>query len=191
MLHRRLRHLGWVALIALCLAFVVLYLRNFGDRIDRLEARGDAYAALADEAARQAELNARAANELARQVGRLGAEPVVEPPVPDVDLPLVGPIGPRGLPGMDGRAGRPGPRGPAGTTGATGEAGRDGADGPPGPAGPAGPAGAPGPAGPAGEQGPPGYPDSFTFTDSVGRTYRCDDPDGDRAYTCAEQEPTP
>lgn len=192
MLHRRLRYLGWVALIALSLAFVALYLRNFGIRIDELEHRGDAYAAAAAENAVQAELNAEAANRLARQVDRLGGSPVVEPPLPDVDAPIIGPRGPqgpRGLPGVDGRDGKDGRAGSAGRDGQAGES----ITGPPGPVGPPGESvvGPPGPAGPAGQDGQdgqPGYPQSFTFTYSLGQTYTCTDDDGDRAYTCTQQE---
>jgi Collagen triple helix repeat (20 copies) len=76
------------------------------------------------------------------------------------------------------QTGPQGPAGPAGPAGPQGAAGPAGAQGPAGPAGPAGPTGATGAQGPA--------ITSFTFT--FKRTpYMCTDPDGDLAYTCAEQ----
>lgn len=91
-----------------------------------------------------------------------------------------------------------GPAGAAGAAGAPGAAGDQG----PGPTdqqvaaavaaycsdgrcqGPKGDTGAPGPQGEPGPKGDPGYPDSWTYTDELGQTYTCTDPDGDHNYTC-------
>lgn len=107
---------------------------------------------------------------LTAQVESLGAEPVIGPQ----GIPGESIIGP---PGLRGPRGEPGPRGEA-TQGERGEPGEDGET-------VVGPEGPPGPQGPQGEKGDP--PESFTFTDQFGRTYRCSDPDGDSHYECTEQ----
>jgi hypothetical protein len=177
---RRRHFLGYVVITVLFVAFVVLYLGNYGDRIDGLERQ-----------AAQAEAETRAATDvaaqLAEQVEAMGGEPAadVEEVVPEAGDPLPGPRGIPGLPGIDGRDGRngkdskvPGPRGATGAPGSDGTDGKNGRDGkdsevpgpagPTGPPGPAGPAGkdstAPGPQGPAGKDGQSAYPFEFTFT---------------------------
>ncbi|MGH3096802.1 MAG: hypothetical protein ACRDMV_12480 [Streptosporangiales bacterium] len=70
-------------------------------------------------------------------------------------------------------------RGPQGPKGDKGDQGPKGDKGDPGSDG------ARGPEGPRGPKGDPGYPGSFTFTDQLGTTYQCSDPDGDHHYQCA------
>lgn len=124
---------------------------------------------------------------LSQQVESLGAEPIVGPP----GAPGESIVGPPGLMGPQGPQGPPGPPGSSGDRGPRGEQGPQGEAGPSGEAGPPGPQGEPGPPGP---QGPPGEkgekgerPESMTFTDQFGRTYRCTDPDGDGHYQCEPQ----
>lgn len=107
--------------------------------------------------------NVAGARALARQVERLGEEPVVDPedlPEAEVGEAIATIVGPAGLDGQDGADGQDGRDsrvpGPAGPTGASGEDGADGARGPVGAAGPQGPAGEQGPPGERGEQGPAG-----------------------------------
>lgn len=121
---------------------------------------------------------------LVEQVESLGAEPVVGPPGESI-------VGPQGLQGLTGPPGPMGPVGPEGNRGPRGEQGEPGTEGAPGEPGPPGSQGEPGPAGPAGPQGEKGEagerPESWTFTDQFGRTYRCTDPDDDGHYECEQQ----
>lgn len=158
-------------------------------------------------------LNQRAEIEALReQVTGLGGRPVDPPkagergeqgPAGERGEPGQSIIGPRGEPGQS-IAGPQGPAGPAGASivGPQGPAGRDGRDGAdstvPGPQGDPGEPGAdstvPGPQGPPGETG--GHPETFVFTDSLGREFTCTDPDGDGRYECAQtggppEEPPP
>lgn len=184
-------------------AFMYLMLDNLTDRISRAEERQTA--AEVERASTESDLTryATAVDQLAAQVEARGGDPVVDPAdLPDAPTPLpglVGPAGPTGPQGPSGPAGATGPRGRPGADGAAGvgAAGDTGPAGPTGPPGPAGPAGPPGPAGeqgaagpqgPAGDRGPAGAdgqpPKSFTYTDSLGVTYTCTDPDNDGSYTC-------
>lgn len=120
---------------------------------------------------------------LTAQVESLGGEPVVGPPGESI-------IGPQGIPGISGPQGPPGPAGERGRRGEPGTEGPPGAEGSPGEPGPAGPQGEPGPPGEQGEKGEKGErPNSFTFTDQFGRSYRCTDDDDDGHYECEEEEP--
>jgi hypothetical protein len=97
-----------------------------------------------------------------------------------------GPLGPRGPEGPEGPQGPEGPEGEPGTDGEDGTDGVDGADGKDGADGADGERGPEGPAGPPGADGQP--PESFTFTDSMGREQTCvrdeDSPDTAPTYTC-------
>lgn len=101
---------------------------------------------------------------LARQVERLGGEPVAGPPGSrgEPGKTVKGPPGERG---ETGKPGSPGPSGSPGKNGDNGKEGDDGTTGEPGPSGSPGVAGEqgaegsqgePGPAGPQGEPGPAG-----------------------------------
>lgn len=155
---------------------------------------------------------AAAGQQLADQVRRLGAVPVVQPPRP-VTAPAgqPGPAGqngsqgPGGPSGPAGPSGAPGPTGPTGPTGipgdpgAAGTGGQDGTNGQDGGTGPAGPAG---PAGPQGDQGPQGAPGtdgappaSWSWVDpSSGATITCTrdagSPDDAPTYTCGSDHTT-
>ncbi|MET7713649.1 collagen-like protein [Streptomyces sp. NPDC005407] len=148
----------------------------------------------------------RARDALANQVERMGGKPVTGPagsrgePGPAV----AGPPGPRGPAGPSGPSGMPAPTltPPPGPRGAVGPGGPPGADSTvPGPAGQdatgaPGQDGAPGQPGRDGSDGSP--PSGWTYTDSEGRTYRCEpvddfDPEAPR-YDCrqiSEPDPTP
>lgn len=169
---------AFVGMGVIGLAVVLFMFNGLGHRVNEAEdtARGN------QKALTQAQ---KAVGQLARQVERLGGEPVVQPsdlpdaePVPGPQgLPgLRGPRGPRGPVGPQGERGFPGAQGPVGSTGprgltgkrgaagATGATGAQGAQGSQGEIGPAGPQGPPGergpagPAGPAGDRGPAGPP---------------------------------
>lgn len=110
-------------------------------------------------------------------------------------------VGPPGAPGAPGGAGSPGASGTTGQSGAdstvpgpSGADGRDGADSTvPGPSGRDGAdSTVPGPQGERGEPGADGRPpESFTFTDRTGKTFRCADPDGDGNYDCESTDSGP
>lgn len=121
---------------------------------------------------------------LAEQVERLGGEPVVGPPGEpgEPGASIIGPPGPQGPPGL------PGPQGETGRRGSPGPEGEPGEPGPQGEPGSPGPQGSPGPPGPQGEKGEKGErPESWTYTDQFGRTYKCTDEDDDGHYECEQQ----
>lgn len=212
----RVVRLAWYAFAAallLLVAALVWVAVTFNQRIDHSDGRTREVIARLDKAqAQRAQLahaarrNAKAAVILARQVRRLGGEPVVKPST--LPQPMAGPSGPPGPSGQkgdpgdagaqgprgatgdrgqQGPVGHPGPAGPRGEQGPPGPAGQSGAEGAKGDTGPAGPPGAQGPQGPAGRDGAPGaagkdaFPFTFTFTISG--------PFGDRTYTCTIADP--
>lgn len=157
-----------VFLLASLIALVIVSVVGLSSRVDDTQRQN----------ARLREIAAA----LARQVQGLGAVPVA--------TPAQGATGASGANGLNGLQGPVGPSGPAGSPGA---AGAQGVQGPVGPAGPVGAQGTPGPVGSPGAQGEPGpqgspgsEPESFTWSDVAGRTYRCSDPDHDGNYTCTQ-----
>jgi hypothetical protein len=104
---------------------------------------------------------------LARQVERLGGQPVAGPPGSrgEPGKTVKGPRGQNGEKGETGKPGSPGPSGSPGKNGGDGDQGDEGSTGEPGPSGSPGAVGEqgaegsqgePGPAGPQGEPGPAG-----------------------------------
>jgi hypothetical protein len=160
--------------------------------------------------ATQQAVAATAAQQLATQVERLGATPVVQPPAPVAGAPgaagaqgaaglngasgIPGPPGSPGLPGPTGPTGAVGPSGVSGPAGVTGAQGSNGQDGAAGPAGVAGPAGAAGPQGDPGAAGQPPAGWSWQDPDS-GTTFQCardaGSPDAAPTYTCTSTTPPP
>lgn len=188
-----------MAVVGVLLALGVNDVQNTQDDLEQTQARLD-----------QQE---NASRVLARQVKRLGGEPVIDPddlpepepgeqgpqgligpqgppgpqgdPGPKGPRGFPGPPGPFGPPGEDGSPGRTGDTGPAGATGETGATGSQGETGAQGPQGETGPQGPQGEQGPA---GPAGFPESWTF-EWMGSTWTCTDPDQDRNYACTAAPP--
>jgi hypothetical protein len=151
---------------------------------------------------------------LARQVERLGGQPVGGPPGSrgEPGKTVRGPRGESGPKGDTGKTGSPGPTGSPGKNGADGDAGNDGADGvgengesgAPGNAGVDGQQGAQGEPGPAGPQGEPGAAgadgadgkdgrDGQTCPDGYSLQAPVDDPDAliCRRDSAPNEEPDP
>lgn len=184
--------------------WVVYTLLSQGNDIKHSDAQADAAFAAAKTNQQTAAEAKNAAKALARQVERLGGDPVVDPGNIPGPTPVAGPEGvpgrrgPRGFPGVPGIPGVPGDSGPRGLIGAPGATGAPGgpgdpgqqgaqgapgADGGPGQQGPQGPPGDPGQQGPKGDPGADGAPgrDAFPFT----FTFTIPDFDGrDLTFTC-------
>lgn len=177
-------------LVGLLLGFVLYQLDHLSSRLDQSQTDRQQ---LHDQLVTQQ----HAAEQLAKQVRRMGGTPVVTPsPAVSGDAAgAVGPIGPSGPPGPRGIAGRPGKNGTTGASGAAGAPGPAGSSGvsgakgdtgATGAKGDTGAVGATGPQGPAGADGAPGTSITsvdctsgvgtfvFTFSDGTTRTVTCD-----------------